>query len=123
MLLVSLALAVGGILAFVFIPTLMVYMKYPWPSYVLLGLSVVTAFGSRAGRWKKGAVVGFTSVLLVSFVLITGYLPKLDRPRLAVDVGDRFPDFTLTTSRNEPFSPADLRGKSAALFIFYRGDW
>ena len=123
MLIASLALAVVGILLFWFIPTFQVYTAYPWPSYFLLALSVVLAFRSPA-RWpRKGAVVVLTSALLVLFIGITAYLPRLERAQLAVDVGDRFPDFTLSTSEGESFSPRDLRGKTAALYIFYRGDW
>lgn len=123
MLIVSLALAAGGILLFWLIPTFQVYASYPWPSYVLLALSVVTALRSPS-RWRrKGAVVAVTSALFVLFVVVTAYLPRLDRGPLAVNVGDRFPDFTLMTSIREPFSPRDLRGRTAALYVFYRGDW
>ena len=123
MLLLSLALAVGGILVFALIPTYQVYTPYPWPSYLLLALAVGVALRSPA-RWRrKGAVVALTSTLLVLLVAYTGYLSNLDRAPLAVNVGDRFPDFTVATSSKEPFSPRDLRGKTAALYIFYRGDW
>jgi peptidoglycan/LPS O-acetylase OafA/YrhL len=123
MLAVSLALAAGGVLVFWFIPKFQIYAAYPWPSYVLLALSVGAALRSPA-RWRrKGVVVALTSALLALFAVVTIYLPQLDRAPLAVSVGDRFPDFTLTTSAREPFSPRDLRGKTAALYIFYRGDW
>jgi len=123
MLLLSLALAVSGILIFALIPTYQVYTPYPWPSYLLLALSVGVAVRSRS-RWRrKGAVVALTGTLLVLLVAYTGYLANLDRGQLAVNVGDRFPDFAVTTSLKEPFSPRDLRGKTAALYIFYRGDW
>jgi hypothetical protein len=123
MLLLSLALAVGGILVFTLIPTYQVYTPYPWPSYLLLALAVGVALRSPS-RWRrKGAVVALTSTLLVLLVAYTSYLSGLDRAPLAVNVGDRFPDFTVTTSLREPFSPRDLRGKTAALYIFYRGDW
>jgi predicted membrane channel-forming protein YqfA (hemolysin III family) len=123
MLVVSLVLAVAGVLVFWFIPTFQVYATYPWPSYVLLASSVLIAFRSPSRWWRKGMVVAVTSTLLVLFVGITAYLPRLYRPPLAVKVGDRFPDFTLTTSTRESFSPSDLRGKTAALYVFYRGDW
>jgi hypothetical protein len=123
MLVVSLALAVGGVLLFWFVPTFQVYMPYPWPSYALLILSVGAALRSPARRRRKGAAVVFSSALLVLFVAFTAYLPNLERTELAVKAGDRFPDFTLKTSLREQFSPRDLRGKSAALYIFYRGDW
>lgn len=123
MLVASLVLAVGALLVFWLIPTFQIYETYPWPSYVLLALSIGAALRSPA-RWRrKGAVVAFTSALLVLFVTLTAYLSNLDRARLAVDVGDAFPDFTVQTSSGEPFSPRDLRGKTAALYIFYRGDW
>lgn len=123
MLLASLALAVGGILVFALIPTYQIYTTYPWPSYLLLGLSVGVALRSPA-RWRrKGAVVALNTTLLVFLVAYTAYLSGLDRGQLAVEVGDPFPDFTVTTSLKEPFSPRDLRGKTAALYIFYRGDW
>jgi hypothetical protein len=123
MLVVSLALAIAGILVFSLIPTYQVYTTYPWPSYLLLALSAGVALRSPA-RWRrKGSVVALAGTLLVFLVAYTGYLSKLDRPPLAVSIGDRFPDFTLTTSLQDRFSPSDLRGKTAALYIFYRGDW
>lgn len=123
MLVVSFVLAAGGVLLFWFIPTFQVYETVPWPSYVLLALAVGAALRSPT-RWRrKGAVVAITSALLVLFVAATAYLPQLERAPLAVSVGDPFPDFALTTSERESFSPRDLRGKTAALYVFYRGDW
>jgi hypothetical protein len=88
-----------------------------------LALSVGVALRSPA-RWRRrGAVIALTSALLVLFVAFTAYLPHLEHTRLAVNVGDRFPDFTLETSLRKSFSPRVLGGKTAALYVFYRGDW
>jgi hypothetical protein len=86
-------------------------------------LSVAAALRSPS-RWRrKGPVAVLTSALLVLFIALTAYLPNLERPQLAVKVGEQFPDFTLTTSLRDAFSPRDLRGQTAALYVFYRGDW
>lgn len=119
----ALALLVGGVALYVYVPSLLLYWRYPWPVYGLLAAAVLVASRSRGRRWARWSVTGLAALLLGLFVTYSVSLSYLGEHRLAVAPGDRFPDFELRTSTNETFSPADLRGKSAALFVFYRGDW
>ena len=123
MLLLSLALLVAAFVLYFEVPALLIYWDYPWPVYALLLAAVGLAVGSRRRGALRYATIGLTGLLTGLFLFETVVVSKLHRQRLAVEAGDRFPDFTLQTSTNEPFSPAQLAGKSAALYIFYRGDW
>jgi len=123
MLLLSLALLIGAFVLYTQVPALLLYWQYPWPVYVLLIASVGVALRSRRRGVLRYATVGVTGMLTVLFFVYTLSFSQLHRGRLAVEVGAHFPDFTLQTSTKEPFSPGQLAGKSAALYIFYRGDW
>jgi len=67
--------------------------------------------------------VGGTGLLTALFVVYTLVLSRIDPGQLAVHPGDSFPEFTLPTSTGGTFSPSQLVGRSAALYVFYRGDW
>ena len=123
MLLVSLALAAAAIALYLLVPALQIHWTQPLPVYGLLVASVAAAVASRrrgALRWIAIAVPGLLAILLLAY---TAVLSDLDRRPLAIAVGDRFPDLVLETSTNDSLSTAGLRGKSAALFVFYRGHW
>lgn len=123
MLLLSLALLIGAFVLYTQVPALLLYWKYPWPVYVLLIASVGVALSSRHHGVLRFVTVGLTGLLTVLFFVYTLSSSQLHRGSLAVEVGARFPDFTLQTSTKELFAPAQLAGKSAALYIFCRGDW
>jgi hypothetical protein len=123
MLLSSLALLVAAFVLYLAVPALLIYWHYPWPVYALLLAAVGLAVGSKRRGALRYATIGVTGLLTGLFFFETIFVSQLHRQRLAVAVGDHFPDFTLQTSTKEPFSPTQLAGKSAALYIFYRGDW
>jgi hypothetical protein len=123
MLVLSLALLVGGFALYVYVPALLIYWIYPWPVYALMLGAVAAAVASRRAGKLRGATIGFSSLLTLLFLLYTLMLSRLDHGELAVHPGDAFPDFSLQTSTKEPFSPSQLKGQSAALYVFYRGDW
>lgn len=123
MLWLALALVVGSFALYVSLPPLLLYWRYPWPVFATLAAAVVVAWSSGARGWLRATATGLSAFLFVFFVAYTVFLSRLDAPRLAVEPGDRFPDFTLLTSTKDSFSPADLYGKTAALYVFYRGDW
>jgi hypothetical protein len=91
--------------------------------YLLLLGSVASAVASRSRAWLKYPVLGISSGLSLLFIFYTLWLSALPHGEVAVRPGDRFPDFTLQTSKGQSFSPSTLVGKSAALYVFYRGDW
>jgi peroxiredoxin len=69
------------------------------------------------------AAVAVTGVAVLALVLYTFAFSRYDRGELRVRPGDPFPEFTLRSSTGEPFSSAQNRGRSTALYIFYRGGW
>lgn len=123
MLLLSLVLFVGGVVLYVQSPALLIYWAYPWPVYLLMTAAVGCAVRSRRRGWRRYATIGVTGLLTVLFVGYTAAFSRLSHGELAVHPGDAFPDFTLRSSTNEPFSSSQLKGQSAALYVFYRGDW
>lgn len=123
MLLLSLALLVGAVALYVYVPALLIYWTYPWPVYALMLGAVAAAVASRRAGKLRWATVGFTSLITGLFLFFTLMASRLSYGELAVRPGDAFPDFTLQTSTKEPFSPSQLKGQSAALYVFYRGDW
>ena len=123
MLLLAFALVAAALVAYTQIPALLIYWTYPWPVYGLLLASVAVAFRSPRRGWRRAATLAFSTAVALLFIVYTLVLSRLGPPNLAVRAGDRFPDFTLRTSTNDTFSPASLYGKSAALYVFYRGDW
>jgi peptidoglycan/LPS O-acetylase OafA/YrhL len=123
MLLLSLALLIVAVALYVWVPALLIYWMFPWPVYVLMLGAVAAAVASRRAGWRRWATIGLSGLVTVLFVLYTMVFSRLSHGELAVRPGDAFPDFTLQTSTKEPFSPAQLRGQRAALYIFYRGDW
>jgi len=122
-LLVAWAALVGAVALYALAPSLRIHMSYPWPVYALLVSAIGVAVASRRRGWLRGVTIGAISVVAVMFSYYTLVYSDLDGRRLAVDVGDRFPEFTLETSTGERFSSSETIGKSAALYVFYRGDW
>ena len=123
MLLLSLALLVGAFALYVYVPALLIYWTYPWPVYATMLGAVAAAVASRRTGKLRWMTIGFGGLVTVLFLTYTLALSRLSHGELAVRPGDAFPDFTLQTSTKEQFSPSQLKGWSAALYVFYRGDW
>lgn len=122
MLLLAVALVVVAFALYTQVPALLIYWHYPWPVYLVFAAALMAATYARQG-WARRVVVGLVAVVGLGFVGFTTVLSQLDHPALALRPGDPFPEFTLQTSARQPFSPSQLRGRSAALYVFYRGDW
>jgi hypothetical protein len=123
MLLLSAALLVTAFALYVMVPALLIYWNHPWPVYLLMVASVASAVASRRRGFLRWSTIGLTGAVTALFVAYVAALSQLDHTQLAVKPGDPFPDFTLRTSTGDPFSPSQLKGRSAALYVFYRGDW
>jgi hypothetical protein len=119
----SLALAAGALAVYLRVPSVMLYAAHPWPAYALLAGSVAAAAAHRRRGWPRRAVLTGSTAFAALFVAAHLFMMPLAAPRLAVAPGDRFPDFTLPTSTGETFSPSQVKGRAAALYIFCRGDW
>jgi hypothetical protein len=123
LLLLSFGLLAGGIALCLLTPSLLIYSAYPWPVYVLMLGSVGAAMASGGRAALRYSAVGITGLVTLLFLVVTLGIGWLSHGEIAVRVGEPFPDFRLQTSTKEWFSPSQLKGQSAALYIFYRGDW
>ncbi len=123
LLLLSLALLAGGMALCLLTPSLLIYSTYPWPVYVLMLGSVGVALASGARAALRYGTVGITGIVTVLVLVMTIGAGRLSRGEITVRAGEPFPDFRLQTSTKDWFSPSQLKGQSAALYIFYRGDW
>ena len=121
--LLSLFLLFAAVLLYILVPAMQINWLYPIPVYALLLASVVTALLSSSRGLIRYPTIAVTTLITGFFFWYTLSGSRLDPGELAVKVGDPFPDFRLETSTGKFFSPMDLRGKSAGLFVFYRGDW
>jgi hypothetical protein len=121
--LLSLALAASALAAYLLVPSVMIHGEEPWPAYALLAGSVVAAAASRRRGWVRRLTIAATAIVSALFVFFNVGPLSLDPGGLAVRPGDPFPELTLPTSTGATFFSRDLAGRSAALYIFYRGDW
>ncbi len=123
MLLLAPILVVAAIALYVMMPALLIHSPYPLPAYGLLVAAVVAAVASKRRGILRIVTIVLTALVSVLFFVHTVAQGNLPRGELAVHPGDPFPEFTLLTSTREPFSSSSMKGQSAALYIFYRGDW
>jgi hypothetical protein len=99
------------------------FRRYPYEQYVLVAASVV--FGLLAAIANPNAVtLGLLALEVAVLALVVWYLgvgsPFPDE-QVGIQIGQRFPDFTLLDSEGKPFhSRVELRD-TAALYISYRG--
>ena len=102
-----------------------IYRLYPLESYALMVIAIWLAWRvSRSkGGWWRYAICGFVSLLSVLFVYWTVVFSQLPDQQLSVSMGEELFPITLTDHNDNTFNSPDLKGKSAALYLFYRGDW
>ena len=123
MLLLALLLLAGSIALYALVPALLIHWTYPLPVYALMLASIGVAVSSRRRGILRWLTIGLSGAVTVVFLVATLVLSQLHRGALTVHPGDPFPDFSVLTSTHQSFSPSQLNGRSAALYIFYRGDW
>ncbi|MGH7822727.1 MAG: hypothetical protein ACREQ9_23465 [Candidatus Binatia bacterium] len=123
MLLVSVGLLVAAFALYTLVPALLIHAEHPLPVYALLLGSVGAAVASRRRGALRWITIGAAALVTLLFVAHTTFVSRLDRGELAVRAGEPFPEFTLETSAKQSFSPSELQGRSAALYVFYRGHW
>ena len=76
----------------------------------------------QRGWWRYG-VCGLTSFMLVIFIYWTAIFSQLPEQKLPVTVGQPFIPIVLTDHQGSPFDSTSLVGNTAALYLFYRGNW
>jgi hypothetical protein len=101
------------------------FRRYPWEQFVFLGIAV--SLGARAVVERPSLLNG--ALLFIEIVALTGSLlyfgmgARFRRSRVSVLVGERLPNFILPDSTGKSFHSESLEGETAALYLFYRGDW
>jgi hypothetical protein len=102
-----------------------IYRLYPLESYGLMTLAVWLAWRTarRRGGWWRYGVCGLTSFMLVIFTYWTAIFSQLPEQKLPVTVGQPFIPIVLTDHQDSPFDSTSLVGNTAALYLFYRGNW
>ena len=102
-----------------------IYRLYPMESYVLMAVAIGLAWRTARSKrgWWRYSVCGFNSVMLVMFIYWTMFFSQLPEQKIPVVVSKPFIPITLTDHNGNLFNSANLIGKSAALYLFYRGDW
>ena len=101
------------------------YRLYPLESYVLMAIAVWLSWSAArsSGGWWRYATCGFVSFILALFVYWTLAFSQLPDQQLSVSVDEEFIPITLTDHNGKTFHSSDLVGETAALYLFYRGDW
>jgi hypothetical protein len=123
--LLSLVLSAAGFGVYFILLEFGIYRLYPVETYALLlaGTGMALLAATRKGRLWRWALAAGQGLLLLFFLSWTLYFSRMPDHRLAVKPGDAMLDFVLPDQDGQPVSTAALRGKTAALYIFYRGDW
>ena len=121
MLLLSIVLTIGAVLSYVLSPHQLIYSTHPLMAYALFAAAAVA--GWRSGGRSRGVMLAVVVVLVTAIFYVHSVRSRTAAADLAIAPGDPFPAVTLPTSTGVPFSSADLNGRSAALYLFYRGDW
>jgi len=102
-----------------------IYRLYPMESYISMAVAVGLSWRTarRAGGWWRYGAFGLNSVMLVMFIYWTMFFSQMPEQKIPVVVGKPIIPITLTEHNGNLFNSANLIGKSAALYLFYRGDW
>ena len=102
-----------------------IYRLYPMESYALMALAVGLSWRTarRAGGWWRYGAFGFNSIMLVMFMYWTILFSQMPEQKIPLVIGKPFTPITLTDHNGNLFNSANLIDKSAALYLFYRGDW
>jgi hypothetical protein len=121
----SLVLVFGGWVLYFALTFAGFYRLYPIESFALMVIAFWLAWSAapRKGSWWGYAACGLVSLLSVLFVYWTLVFSQLPNQQLSVSVGEAFLPITLTDHDGNTFHSPDLKGKNAALYLFYRGDW
>lgn len=101
------------------------FRRYPWEIFVLLGVAI--SLGALAAAERPSLLNGLLLLVelgaLAASLLYLGLGARFPRSKVRVGAGERLPRFSLPDSTGKLFHSEDLEGKTAALYLFYRGDW
>lgn len=101
------------------------FRRYPWEIFVLLGIAVslgALATAERSSLLNGLLLLAELSALAAALVYL-GLGARFPRSEVRVGTGERLPSFELPDSTGQLFHSESLEGRTAALYLFYRGDW
>ena len=121
----SLILVFGGWVLYFALTFAGFYRLYPIESFALMLIAIWLAWSAARGKggWWRYAVCGLVSLLSVLFVYWTVVFSQLPDQQLSVSVGEELFPITLKDHNGNTFHSPGLKGKNAALYLFYRGEW
>ena len=125
MIFISLLIMISGPVLYFLLLNAGIYRPLPWETYTLMliaaGLAWRTAHHKK-NRWPY-VIVGINTVMLAIFLFWTLSFSKLPERTLPFAVGKPIIPITLIDHNKKIFDSTTLKGKSAALYLFYRGNW
>ena len=102
-----------------------IYRRLPVEQYIVFGGAAgigLYALLREPSLLHGGLFVLGTSCLLgLAWYVHWGSI--FPRGKLALKVGDRFPDISLTDSEGKLFHSRSMEGLGSALYLFFRGGW
>jgi hypothetical protein len=123
--LIAFLILAGSITTYVVTLRAGIYRRIPFEHYALMGVaSCLALYGVITSlSWTSIAVfsLAFSSLVLLAWYVHFGAI--LPRSQIRLELGQRFPSFTLPASDGEIFESEAMRGKQSALYLFYRGHW
>lgn len=101
------------------------FRRYPWEVFVLLGIAVSIGALATAERPSplNGVLLFVELGALAASLVYLGLGARFPRSEVRVGTGERLPSFELPDSTGQLFHSEGLEGKTAALYLFYRGEW
>ena len=125
LILLSFVLVYGGIAIYFLLLKFGIYRLIPIETYLLMLLGVCSMFfaARQRGGWVRYTVAGLHGAVFLLIIFWTLVYSRLPIHPLPVAVGQEMPSWSLPDQDGRSFSPDSLRGKTAALYVFYRGYW
>jgi hypothetical protein len=114
---------------------------FPWVNLLLFAIALVLLFIGLRRAFKPdrrliskivAPILAIVSVLVIAFFIFIALIQSrwLPASQAAPAVGQKFPEFTLTDTNNQPVTLASLLSQpinnkppKGVLLIFYRGYW
>jgi peroxiredoxin len=117
-------------------PALGIHMRIPYPAYLLIALSLILGLAALRvglGLWSPHAKLGIAGIAFLAcltfgigggrFVSYTLRGTRNPPYKLALAVGDRFPDFKLADQHNRTYDGGVFNLSPLTLMAVYRGDF
>ncbi len=97
--------------------SLLIYSTHPLPVYAMLRAALLAAARARPAKARL-VLAGVTLLLGSGIFFLHAVRSHIPVTPLKVVGDEAFPDTSLPTTSGTTFASADLRGRSAALYLF-----